>query len=528
MASVRARELPENVRERSGNYYFRCRINGRQKDIPLGRDLVVAKRLAKQHAGNLAAIKGKLAHPDEATWLTSEHRHIRDHAEEWCRSLQKRGSSEVHARQCRDRVLRLLDLAGIQRISSLSAHAVEVALADLRRCDIKGRSGNERLSDRSIYHHGRAIKGFSRWLRKTKRCQDDKLIDLCLPKVLVERKRKALPLGEVAALVETTRTEPRRAGIDGPDRAVLYATAAGTGFRLGELESLTRESFNLEATPPMIRCESAYTKNGKAAVQPIRPELAEMLRSWLAYKATGRPVFVMRRRQIARVLRKDLGAAGVENAADFDFHSLRHSYITAVVKSGCSVKVAQELARHADPKLTLNVYSHLTVHDLAAGLDGLSHGVPEVGRARMRKTGTNDENMPDQGNSELAENDGEGMILGSIASQTGVGMTTAHDALNGGMWNHINTDQSHTGPTPIVSLGLTGASDEPVVSSPGVTGPVPNGPVDRSIRPTRAASPTLARTKAFAPKNSRWYNTSDDDKRMHGTLANHTALAAGS
>jgi hypothetical protein len=66
----------------------------------------------------------------------------------------------------------------------------------------------------------------------------------------------------------------------------------------------------------------------------------------------------------------------VENAEDYDFHSLRHTFITAVVKSGCSVKVAQELARHADPKLTLNVCSHLTVHDLAEGLDGLSHNLP--------------------------------------------------------------------------------------------------------------------------------------------------------
>jgi integrase len=379
MSNVRESKLPENVRQRGRNYYFRCRINGKQKDLPLGSDLSVARRLAKQHAGRLAGIKSGLEHTDTATWQEAERLPIALHVEEWHKSLRNRGVSELHSLLCRDRVLRLLDLVSIQRISSLSAHAIEGALAELRRGGIKGRYGNEGLSDRSIHHHAVAIKSFSRWLRKTKRSQDDKLIDLTPPKVLVARKRQALPPQEVAMLIETTRTEPRRADIDGPDRSMLYAVATGTGFRLGELESLTPESFDLDASPPTISCESAYTKNGKEAVQPIRFELAEMLRPWLAAKTPEEPVFVLNRLRIAHVLRTDLASAGVENAADFDFHSLRHSFITAVVKSGCSVKVAQELARHADPKLTLNVYSHLTVHDLAQGLDGLAHNLPTLG-----------------------------------------------------------------------------------------------------------------------------------------------------
>jgi integrase len=256
---------------------------------------------------------------------------------------------------------------------------MEAALADLRRSDIKGRRGNEKLSDGSIHHHGRAIKAFSRWLRKAKRSQDDKLLDLSVPPVIVARKRRALSTAEVAVLIETTRTEPRRADIDGPDRAILYAVATGTGFRLGELQSLTPESFDLDSSPPSVSCKPAYTKNGKPAVQPIRDELAELLRPWLAGRTPGEPVFVLYHDQIARVLRMDLEVARVENAADYDFHSLRHTYITAVVKSGCSVKVAQELARHADPKLTLNTYSHLTIHDLAEGLSGLAHKLPTIG-----------------------------------------------------------------------------------------------------------------------------------------------------
>jgi hypothetical protein len=140
-----------------------------------------------------------------------------------------------------------------------------------------------------------------------------------------------------------------------------------------------------------------------------------MLGAWLADKIPRSPVFVLNRLQAARTLRKDLEAAGVAESEFYDFHSLRHTYITAVVKSGCSVKVAQELARHSDPKLTLNVYSHLTVHDLTEGLEGLSH--------------------------------------------------------------------SHAIPSSLVSSGLTGTDDTPVISSPGGTQADPNGQVIRSDRP---------------------------------------------
>lgn len=37
------------------------------------------------------------------------------------------------------------------------------------------------------------------------------------------------------------------------------------------------------------------------------------------------------------------------------FHALRHSYVTALVRSGATVKQAQVLARHSTPVLTLAV-----------------------------------------------------------------------------------------------------------------------------------------------------------------------------
>jgi integrase len=46
----------------------------------------------------------------------------------------------------------------------------------------------------------------------------------------------------------------------GPDRAMLYRVAVGTGFRANELRSLTPESFDLDANPPKVTVEAAYSK----------------------------------------------------------------------------------------------------------------------------------------------------------------------------------------------------------------------------------------------------------------------------
>jgi len=72
-----------------------------------------------------------------------------------------------------------------------------------------------------------------------------------------------------------------------------------------------------------------------------------------------------------------------------DFHALRATYITLLVKGGASVKVCQQLARHSDPKSTLKVYTKLGVHDLAGALDGLPGmtGEPPE-RQRLCATGT--------------------------------------------------------------------------------------------------------------------------------------------
>ena len=94
------------------------------------------------------------------------------------------------------------------------------------------------------------------------------------------------------------------------------------------------------------------------------------------------------------MLRGDLAAAGILyrdlDGRVCDFHSLRHGYITLLKRSGVSPKLAQELARHSDIRLTMNVDTHARLHDLAGAVEGLPSllGNPNASKEACRATGT--------------------------------------------------------------------------------------------------------------------------------------------
>jgi integrase len=71
------------------------------------------------------------------------------------------------------------------------------------------------------------------------------------------------------------------------DRALLYHTAAATGFRAKGLSRLTPEDFDLTAAVPTATLGHRETKNKGGADQPLPADLVDALRPALA--AAGRP-----------------------------------------------------------------------------------------------------------------------------------------------------------------------------------------------------------------------------------------------
>ena len=201
-----------------------------------------------------------------------------------------------------------------------------------------------------------------------------------------DRKRStyALSDAEFSALVASAAgSRPRRRGeFAGESRACFYLTAAYTGFRAGELAALTRKAFHLTGPAPTVILAGKHTKNGADAVQPIPPDVAARLTAWLKTAPATGPVWPGKwcaNRKQAEWLATDLKRAGLPthdaHGRRINFHGLRRRYITTVIEAGASARDAMQLARHSDPKLTLQVYA--ATKD-AAGFADLMGRLPKV------------------------------------------------------------------------------------------------------------------------------------------------------
>ena len=366
--------------KRSRSWYYRFTdANGRRvmrKGCPDRRETEAMATMAEAEA---AKARAGLIDPKAGAYATHEAWPLAGHLADFHAYLIGKGSTRQHADLTRNRVARLIDLARTRRISELTPSRVQAALKAVR--DAKVMRGEKVIRDstslRSVHHYTRAVKGFSRWLWRDGRAREDALAHLTSPNPDPDRRheRRALTPKELTQLIQAAESGGVVLKTSGADRAALYRLAAGTGFRAGELRSLTPESFDLAADPSTVMVKAAYSKHRRDDVQPIRPDLAAALRPWVAGKPPGRPVFGNLTKHTAYLVRADLEAAGLPyrdaSGRVADFHALRHSYITALAMSRAPVKVVQSLARHSTPTLTLGTYAHVGLYDQTAALDAL-------------------------------------------------------------------------------------------------------------------------------------------------------------
>ncbi len=91
----------------------------------------------------------------------------------------------------------------------------------------------------------------------------------------------------------------------------------------------------------------------------------------------------------AEMLRLDLAAAGIDyidaEGLVYDFHALRHQFITDLAAAGVHPKDAQVLARHSTITLTMDHYTHVRPANLQAALDKLPPVAPAPKAAKRRK-----------------------------------------------------------------------------------------------------------------------------------------------
>jgi len=437
--------------------------------------LCANKEAAKEILAKLVTDAAKGRHGLGNSFEAHHKRPLADHLEDFRRWLEARGNTLKQVQLKIGRIRRLLDGCKFTFIADLSASRVQEFLADLREtgrrlaaldpgkewytleelatalglkktnvCPLVRRHGLEavgkgrarrfpqatvlalhtRLSrgsgTQTSAYYLREAKSFCRWLVRDRRTPENPLAHLQGGNVKLDRRhdRRELAHAEVGRLIAAALAsqQPYR-GLTGVDRAILYAAALGTGFRSSELASLHPEAFELESDLPTVKLEAAHAKNRQEVIQPLPRGLAEPLRTFLAGKPTGRPVWPGTwPAKGAEMIRLDLEdarqiwLADAQNAeerarrkqSDFlayrdadgrvaDFHALRHTFISNLAHAGVHPKTAQGLARHSTITLTLDRYSHVGLFDLAGALDALPSILPapvEPRREVLAATGT--------------------------------------------------------------------------------------------------------------------------------------------
>lgn len=368
------------ITKESQVYYGKYRNkDGKRVCVPLcthkkASDEMLAKLITDAKMRSLG-----LGDPFEA----HRRRPLIDHLEDFERALHARAATKKHARQTAKRVRELIEGCRFLFLADVQPSRAADWLASKRKAG--------ELSAATSNYYLREARSFFAWMVKDGRIGSNPLQVLAPIKSEKKVTRRTLSEGEFAELIAAASKGKPVRNVSGPDRAILYLVAVETGLRASELASLTPESFDLAGDRPTVTVEAAYSKRRRQDVQPLRAGLVDRLRPWLA----GKPARCLLwpggpggwANHAAKLIREDLRALnearrqGDKKAAEvpyrdrrglvFDFHALRHQFVSNLAAAGVAPKVAQTLARHSTITLTMDRYTHLGASDTREALDRL-------------------------------------------------------------------------------------------------------------------------------------------------------------
>jgi len=407
----------QKIRGKTRKWWGKYRdASGLIRRVPLVADKTAAQTMLNDLVRRVDREKAGLIDPTDE----QRKRPLVKHLDEFKKYLKNKGVTLKQVKESTTQIQKIVDDRKWKMIGNISASGAMEFLGQLR---------SDGLSAQTYNHYLKSVKQFTRWLVKDRRAIIDPLAHLSKLNVSTDRRhdRRALKPEEFALLIKAAETGPPIETILGHDRAMMYVLAGWTGFRKGEIGSLTLRSFRLDDNPAIATVEACYSKRRRQDEQILHTEVVRRLKEWLATKPDLAPDELLfpvsgrvpggKERKTHKMMQLDLKAARKawieevktpeaqqareeldflayqdENGLFADFHSNRHLFITSLERAGLSPKMAQTLARHSDVRLTLGVYTHVGLHDQMAAIASLPP--PPGGKntetevAELRATGT--------------------------------------------------------------------------------------------------------------------------------------------
>jgi integrase len=265
-----------------------------------------------------------------------------DLLENYIGELERLGRTDEYTRHIRARVTALGEECGWSRLRDVSADGFRV-WRNAKSASVK-----------TINEYQNAIAALLRWIGKAKgvKLPVFEAVEHIDARGRQSFERRALTVEEARKLLEVAPIK----------RRVTYALALYTGLRRGEICSLKWSDLTLDAASPVVSIRAAISKNRKLAFIPLHADLVQVLCQWRDEGTDGSGLVVpdgIPENEFG--LWRDMKAAGISriDASErrVDFHALRHTTCTFLQAAGVSPRVAMEIMRHSEMRLTAKVYT---------------------------------------------------------------------------------------------------------------------------------------------------------------------------
>ncbi|MBL8761533.1 MAG: site-specific integrase [Phycisphaerae bacterium] len=397
-------------------------------------DETAARAMLAQLERRTELVRAGVLTPEEDAASKHGAESVDTNLDAWRDHLRLKGSTEHWYTQARRRVARVATDRGVKRLRDFTAATVERWLTD---------QTDQNMSAGTRNGYRQACVTFINWCVRAGRLTHNPLLAVAVAdqRADTRRRRRAMTEEELARLLDAAQRRPladaltvRRGEAKGQaqaklspatrenllrigrERALIYKTLVLTGLRKGELASITVGQIDLEGRVPYLMLHARDEKNRRGSEIPLRADLAEDIRSWLADRLTGaqqaardaeepipaalandEPLFDVPGGLI-RIFDRDLvfaGLARVENRGGkevviktddrgrtIDVHALRHTFGTHLSKAGVPLRTAQAAMRHSDPSLTANVYTDPKLLDVAGAVASL----PDLPLGKVERT----------------------------------------------------------------------------------------------------------------------------------------------
>ncbi|MCC6682574.1 MAG: site-specific integrase [Phycisphaeraceae bacterium] len=271
---------------------------------------------------------------------------IGQHLDDYLRASQFEGQTEDHVGSKEGRLRTIIADTGAQHLTDLTSEKVTVFLSSLKD---KGRS------HRTVKLYRGTVVAWLNWCVKQRRI-DHHTLDY-IPRLNEDvdrrRTRRAATQEEIDKILQVMP----------PRRRFVFLAAIYTGLRRGEMNKIERRDLDLAAGTMTVRPEVGKTR--KPVVLPLHEDVVKMLAEWTMDMKPNDLVF--KPVPMVKTLKVDLEKAGVpfkdENGRQLDFHALRSTFTTLLLRQDIPPSVARRLTRHSSVQTLEKHYDMLGLTD---------------------------------------------------------------------------------------------------------------------------------------------------------------------